>query len=89
MVYLITYDLNSSGQNYQLLFKTIESLGETIHPLQNLWFLNTASNASQIVETLRNEALDQNDHVFVTRVHSSDWQCWMPNSAVKWLQERL
>jgi len=43
MVYLITYDLNAEGQDYNLLYEKIKSLGEWFHPLESVWFLQPPS----------------------------------------------
>jgi hypothetical protein len=88
MVYLITYDLNASGQNYQRLFETIRSLGEAIKPLQNLWFVDTAMGVTRVRAELQN-VIDRNDNVFVAKVNSGEWDCYMPKSAIDWLQSRV
>lgn len=89
MVYAITYDLNKAGQDYPRLYKTIEGMGLTIHPLQNLWFLSVSSqhNASTITDALRS-VIDNNDHIFVCRV-TTDWNGWMPKTAIDWLQGKI
>jgi len=62
--FLITYDLNIPGQNYDSLFKAIESLGETRHGMQNAWFLKSNSTSSEIRDYLR-KFIDSNDRLFV------------------------
>jgi len=89
MVYLITYDLNAEGQDYNLLYEKIKSLGEWFHPLESVWFLRPLLNilsATDISTTLRDD-MDNNDSLFVVEISGKDRQGWMPKTAWKWLND--
>lgn len=86
MVYAITYDLNRPGQNYPSLYRTIEGMGQTDHPLQNLWLVDTNLSADSIRDSLRS-VIDPNDFVFVCKVEV--YSAYMPRSSINWLQGRI
>jgi len=88
MIYAITYDLKTPGQDYSALYATIHNLGETLHPLQNLWLLNTGSGLNSVRDQLRT-VIDQNDFVFVAQLYKSSYSAWMPVTAHEWLEARL
>lgn len=88
MVYAVTYDLNATGQDYNALYKQIESLGQTNHALQNLWLLSTNYSADQIRDHIR-KVIDGNDFVFVMQLYKGSYSAWMPKEAHDWLEARL
>lgn len=88
MVYAITYDLNKDGQNYQLLFKTIQEIGIAIHALQNLWLVDAYNYSATTIRKKLVSVLDKNDFVFVTQV-TTDWDGWLKKDLIEWLQNRV
>lgn len=88
MVYAITYDLNKIGQDYSSLYLAIQSLGETARPLQNLWLASTTKTAAEARQILQ-MAIDSNDSVFVVRVNRGQWDCYMSQSDINWLNARV
>jgi hypothetical protein len=83
--YLITYDLNSPGQNYEALYEAIKRQGEWNHALQNTWFVKSQHSASQIRTNLKS-ALDSGDKLFVCVI--GEWaSTGMPDEA-DWLNNR-
>lgn len=88
MVYAITYDLRNPGQDYSTLYSAIRQLGQTAHPLQNLWLLGTNYSADQVRDALRG-VTDSNDYIFVTRLHRGEYSAWMLETDHNWLETRL
>jgi len=88
MIYALTYDLNATGQDYDSLYKKINSLGETLRPLQNLWLLNSQYSADTIRDEIRS-VIDDNDFVFIARLTKGSYSAWMPVTAHAWLEARL
>ena len=81
--FLITYDLNKSGQDYPGLYKAIKALGENIHPLQNVWFVRSTETSGEIRDALQDH-VDSNDKIFVTLV--SKWSSYRLGSTnADWL----
>lgn len=90
MVYLVTYDLNSPGQDYQRLYTAIEQLSHGmgyIHCLESTWLINTHLNADQIVGKL-SSYIDKNDGLFVAKI-TPDCQAQLPKEQCKWIEDAL
>jgi hypothetical protein len=88
MVYLITYDLNKEGKDYNELYDKIKSLGSWFHPLESVWLLRPSfiNDVNTIAEQLRT-TMDINDHVFVVEITDQPRQGWLPKTAWEWLRE--
>lgn len=80
--YLITYDLNRPGQVYSELADKINELGSVNHGMQNVWFLKTDKNASQIIDELRS-VVDNNDELFVAEL--GNWASFNLIQLANWL----
>lgn len=87
MIFLITYDLNSPGRDYNPLYDKIKSLGANFHPLESTWFLESSNTAHFISESLR-AVMDENDSLFVVEITGMQRQGWLPKTAWEWLDER-
>ncbi len=87
MVYLITYDLNAEGQDYNALYDKIKSLGEWFHPLESVWFLKPHDDVGVdlITEQLRT-TMDNGDHIFVVSISNQPRQGWLRKTAWEWLR---
>lgn len=72
-LYLVTYDLNRPGQDYQELYDRIKQCGNAWHGMQNTWFVETTKSAAQIRDHV-GPALDRGDKLFVSRVQEAAWQ---------------
>jgi hypothetical protein len=87
MIYLITYDLNTEGKDYNALYDKIKSLGECFHPLESVWFLQPFhySDVNTVTEQLRT-TMDSNDNIFVVEITDKSRQGWLPKTAWDWLK---
>jgi len=66
--FIISYDLQKGGQQYQKLHKLIEqAFPEHLNCLQSTWIVVGATSANAIVNTLQ-PALDDNDKILVMPV---------------------
>ena len=63
---LITYDLHRPGQDYQLLFEAINSLGPARKILQSTWIVKTSMSATNVKNCLSGY-IDLGDKLFVTQ----------------------
>lgn len=87
MVYLITYDLNDPGQDYDDLYDAIKQLASSwIHPLDSTWFIKSSSSASDIRDRLK-DVLDESDKVIVMRA-SGEWATNFKDDDTEWLKEK-
>jgi len=88
MVYLISYDLNKPGQNYDDLYQEIKELGSSRwHDLDSTWLVDTKLNANQISDRLKKH-IDENDFFLVIGV-TSDYAGRLPEKALKWIEEHI
>lgn len=80
MVYMITYDLNKPGQNYDKLYESIvnTSNGTWCHFLDSTWLICSSLTPSSIVKQL-SEHLDGNDKLMVFEV-TDNYQGWLEQS---------
>ena len=88
MIYLISYDLNKPGQDYQTLFSAIEQISNGYtRCLKSVWLINTNLNADQIVQKLL-RYIDENDRLLVAKV-TPDVQAQLPDDQCKWIQDAM
>ncbi len=72
--FIITYDLNQSGQNYTDLINKIKTFSN-VHAMQSVWFIKSNQGASDIFNQLK-VYIDDNDYLFVSEVNNNR-QGWM------------
>jgi hypothetical protein len=83
MNYLITYDLNKPGQNYNELYAAIEKY-PNCHPLKSVWFVKSNANATTIYDDLK-QHIDKNDTLFVCEI-TTNRNGWLLQSAHTFLK---
>jgi hypothetical protein len=66
-IYVISYDLRSSGQDYSGFYDAVEKCGKCIKPLESFFLVNSSKSASQIRDTLK-EVVDRNDRIIVLKL---------------------
>lgn len=69
-VYMITYDLNKPGQNYDKLYEAIKKCASNdvwMHYLDSTWFIKTNLSTKQVFEKLEPN-IDRNDSLLVMEV---------------------
>ena len=86
-VYVITYDLNAPGQNYDALYDEIKSLGAWAHPMDSTWFVQTNLKATSIFDRLKKH-LDSNDVIFISRV-TEDYAAKLSSDMIDWLRKAI
>lgn len=87
MIYAINYDLKKPGQNYEMLYKAIKSLGIWWHYLDSTWLVDTGLSAQGVWDRLAPH-VDKNDSVLVIGV-TRDYSGWLPPKAWEWIKERV
>lgn len=87
--YLITFDLNKEGQDYEAIIKRIEGLGAYRKCLKNTWVVKTSWTAPQICDYLIKQ-LDKNDSVLVVELTgNASWSSNLGDSITNWLKNTL
>lgn len=70
MVYLVTYDLNKPGKNYEGVYQAIKSAstGVWCHYLESAWLIKSSLSTAASVLSLIRPHLDNNDRCMVLEV---------------------
>ncbi|MGZ8845318.1 MAG: SinR family protein [Pyrinomonadaceae bacterium] len=66
--YLVGYDLNRPGQNYDSLIKALQAYPNWWHHLDSTWVIKTDWTAVQIRDDLLPH-IDKNDELLVVRLN--------------------
>jgi len=83
-VYLIGYDLNKSGHDYDGLYKAIQSFGSWCHVLDSTWVV--WANSAQEVQARIQPHIDSNDTFFIVRI-TTDYVGWLPENVWEWVHK--
>ncbi|MTI83428.1 MAG: SinR family protein [Firmicutes bacterium] len=86
-IYMISYDLNEPGQNYDDLIQRIQGLGAWAHALKSAWFVETSMPAKEIFDYLY-EAVDETDDLLITELKGL-WWGKLDREVLDWLKQRL
>ena len=85
-VYVVTYDLNKQGQNYECITERLKSL-PYFHAQKSVWFVEYGGSADALVAFLMN-CLDENDRLFVSEI-TDNWSGFNMPKGEAWLNARV
>ena len=89
MVYLVTYDLNTPGKNYERLWDALKGYDYIRDTgLDSVWFVSTSRTAEQISNDLRAH-IDASDRLFIVRVFQGMYDGWLYKDIWPWIVARL
>ena len=73
MVYIITYDLNKLGQNYEGVENLIKYIsdGECLKVLETVWLFKTWIQSAESVRNLVLTVIDKDDSLFVCQINGN------------------
>lgn len=86
--YMIGYDLNREGQDYETLIDAIKKIGAWWHHLDSTWIVETNATAAQIRDRLR-PLIDENDELLVARISAPAAWAGFNERGSKWLREHV
>ena len=86
--YMVGYDLNSPGQNYDKLIDALKSYPNWWHYLDSTWILKTDATAAQIRDHLVH-FIDKNDELLVARLTGESAWRGFDERGSKWLKDNL
>ena len=87
--YLITYDLNSPGQNYEDLIQTIKDLSiYWCHYWKSAYLIKSNLSASQIVDKIK-PYLDGNDCLIVVEANPKNYQGWLSEKDWEFIRKHI
>lgn len=81
-VFLVTYDLNSPGQDYKPLIKALKKFESSYKVCESAWFIKSMVLTKADIFDILKPLMDENDVLLVSKV--SDWiGVNLPTDAVK------
>ena len=87
--YLVDYDLNAPGKDYEKLIEKIVGLGQGhYHVLKSSWFMYHSTYTATDLYNYLCPVLDKTDRIFVTQVTSNNFG-WLDKDAWEWLKKAL
>lgn len=87
--YLIGYDLNKKGQDYEKLKEKIKELANGYwHHLDSTWLIKTDSSAKSLRDILENY-IDSNDELLVAKLSGESAWTGFNKSGSDWLRNNL
>ena len=72
MRYIISYDLNTPGQNYEPLWEALREIGAQ-RILQSQWIARRINTNAENLRNYIDQHLDANDGILVTCLDNADW----------------
>lgn len=86
--YLIGYDLNKNGQEYDSLIEEIKRLGKWWHCLDSTWIIKSNATAMAIRDQL-SPFIDSNDELLVAALSGEAAWKGFSEKCSKWLKDNL
>ena len=86
--YLIGYDLNKTGQDYETLIEQIKKLGTWWHCLDSTWIIKSDLTATQIRDNLQSY-IDSNDELLVAKLSGEAAWIGFGDECSNWLKNNL
>jgi hypothetical protein len=86
--YVVSYDLNRPGQEYEDLIDAIKSYGTWWGGLASTWVIKTDDSAKEIRDHLK-LYIDSNDELFVGQLTGVAAWTGLTDDATKWLKKNL
>lgn len=86
--FVVTYDLVKQGQNYDCLYKKLNSYPTRWHAQGSVWVVVTEETATQIVNSLKG-CLDANDKLFVAKLSGEATWIGYEQDVSDWLKKQL
>ncbi len=87
--YMITYDLNSSGQKYDKVIQAIKdsSTGAWCSYWKSSYLIKSSLTPNQISDNIKPH-LDSNDHLIIIEV-KNNYQGWLSDKQWKYIKENI
>lgn len=90
MVYMITYDLNKTGQNYDKVIQAIKdaSTGVWCTFWKSSYLIKSNLSADGVSKKITTH-LDQNDRLMIVECKTSNYQGWLENDEWDYIKENV
>ena len=89
-VYMITYDLNSTGQKYDEVIKAIKaaSTGVWCTFWKSSYLIKSNLTANQVSDKIKPH-LDQNDRMIIVEVKNTNYQGWLKSEDWDYINKNI
>ncbi len=88
MLYLITYDLNRPGQEYEELYEELRNSSTWWHYLDSTWLIVTQESINELNDRIKN-TIDENDRFLIFDITGMDYQGWLSEEAWQWIRKHI
>ena len=91
MLYIVTYNINTTIKDYSSLYEKIKELSSSYqHPMESVWFVSCKLDANSLCQKLKAH-LSSKDHIFVAEIpeNITNLQGWLPKNFWDWLKKEL
>ncbi|MCV7577518.1 hypothetical protein ACQUSY_12760 [Microbacterium sp. YY-03] len=86
--YLVTYDLNAPGQDYESLIERIKFYGTWANLMKSTWIVVSNKSADAVYTHLRG-AMDDSGWLFVVDISGQDRQGWLTKDTWEWIRKHV
>lgn len=86
-VYLVTYQLNAPGQEYDDLYEAIE-VYDHINPINTIYFISTDDGAVDVKNDLK-QYMDSNDDLIVVEIKQHWGMTGVSTEEGDWIRDRI
>ena len=86
-VYIVSYDLNKTGQDYNGLYEELKKSPSWWHYLDSTWLIYTSESADQVWQRI-SKHFDQNDRALILKAQPglSNRAGWLEQKAWDWIR---
>lgn len=86
MIYVISYNINTTERNYSELYTAIKSIGSGFyHPLESVWFVSAQNtNVDEISRYLKQYLSPRDNIMTIEFAKGSKIQGWLPKNFWEW-----
>ena len=90
MLYIVTYNINTTIKNYTSLYEAIKQLSISYqHPMESVWFIFSDYTAHEISKILKEHMLER-DNIFVAELtRGENVNGWMPKPFWNWFNDKM
>ncbi|EMJ87265.1 hypothetical protein [Leptospira meyeri] len=85
MIYLVSYDLNTPGKDYDKLYSELKKGKSWWHYLDSTWIISTDESVNTWHKRIKN-AIDSNDNYIIVNITGQDRNGWLEEKAWEWIR---
>lgn len=87
MLYQITYELRASGKDYSPLYLAIKKLGRSAHPLESVWYVDSAYTINEVTQSLAPYIDSSSDKILISEISIRGFGGRASTSFWEWIKD--